>query len=61
VRALYVRSGLLQLDAGKQRFGNFTELNVWLGQRCRALWDEVRHSEYMQFSMAEILEHEQPI
>lgn len=47
------------LDAGKQRFGNFTEFNVWLGERCRALWDEVRHPEYTQFSVAEMLEHEQ--
>lgn len=33
------------MDAGKERFGSFTELNAWLGQRCRALWDEVRHPE----------------
>jgi len=24
------------IDAGKQRFGSFTELNAWLGARCRA-------------------------
>ena len=47
------------LDAGKERFGNFTELNAWLGQRCRALWAEVRHPEYESFSVAEVLEHEQ--
>ena len=47
------------LDAAKERFGNFTELNAWLGQRCRALWEEVRHPEYAQFSVAEVLEHEQ--
>jgi transposase len=47
------------LDAGNQRFGSFIELNTWLGQRCRALWDEVRHPEYEQFSVAEVLEHEQ--
>jgi len=46
------------VDAGKQRFGSFTELNAWLGQRCRALWDEVRHPEHDQFSVAEMLEHE---
>jgi len=37
------------IDAGKQRFGSFTELNAWLGQRCRALWDEIRHPEHEQF------------
>jgi transposase len=26
------------LDAQNQRFGSFTELNVWLGERCRSLW-----------------------
>jgi len=46
------------IDAGKQRFGSFTELNAWLSQRCRSLWDEVRHPEHEQFSVAEMLEHE---
>jgi hypothetical protein len=45
------------IDAAKQRFGSFTELNAWLGQRCRALWDEIRHPEHEQFSVAEMLEH----
>ena len=47
------------MDARNQRFGSFIELNAWLGQRCRALWDEVRHPEYAQFSVADVLEHEQ--
>jgi transposase len=48
------------IDAAKQRFGSFVELNAWLGDRCRALWDEVRHPEHGQFSVAEMLEHERP-
>jgi len=48
------------IEAGQQRFGSFVELNAWLGQRCRALWDEVRHPEHEQFSVAEMLEHERP-
>ncbi|NTV97187.1 MAG: IS21 family transposase [Thiobacillus sp.] len=48
------------IDAGKQRFGSFAELNAWLGNRCRALWDEIRHPDHDQFSVAEMLEHEQP-
>ena len=36
-----------------ERFSNFTELNAWLGTRCRALWAEVRHPEYEQFGVAE--------
>jgi transposase len=31
------------IDAGKQRFGSFVELNAWLGERCRLLWEELRH------------------
>ena len=46
------------IDAAKIKFGSFTELNAWLAQRCRALWDEVRHPEHTQFSVAEMLEHE---
>jgi transposase len=46
------------IDAAKQRFGNFDELNAWLGVRCRGLWSEVRHPEHSQFSVAEVLEHE---
>ena len=48
------------IDAGKLRFGSFTELNAWLGMRCRALWSELRHPEHGQFSVAEMLEHELP-
>jgi hypothetical protein len=46
-------------DAGQLRFGSFVELNAWLGERCRDLWSELRHPEHSQFSVAELLEHEQ--
>ena len=46
------------IDAATQRFASFAELNAWLGARCRALWEEVRHPEHEQFSVAEMLEHE---
>jgi transposase len=45
-------------EASRQRFGSLVELNVWLAERCRALWEELRHPEHGQFSVAEILEHE---
>ena len=48
------------IEAGNQRFGSFAQLNAWLGARCRALWEEVRHPEHSQFSVAEMLEHERP-
>ncbi len=46
------------IEAGTQRFGSFEQLNAWLGARCKALWEEVRHPEHKQFCLAEMLEHE---
>lgn len=46
------------LEAQNQRFGSFEELNAWLGERCRALWGELRHPEYKELSVAEMLEQE---
>jgi transposase len=48
------------IEANKVKFGSFTELNAWLGDRCRALWDDVRHPEHDQFSVAEMLDNERP-
>jgi transposase len=48
------------IEAARRRFVSFAELNAWLGERCRALWSEVRHPEHSQFSVAEMLEHERP-
>ena len=47
-------------DAARERFGSFTELNLWLLATCRALWDEHRHPEHSDFTIADMLEHEQP-
>ncbi len=47
-------------EAAKERFGSFTELNLWLLARCRTLWHELRHTEYGELTIAEMLEHEQP-
>jgi transposase len=46
------------IDAQTRKWSNFEELNAWLGTRCRALWSEIRHPEYRQFSVAEVLEQE---
>ena len=46
------------LEAQNQRFGSFAELNAWLGERCRALWNELHHPEYKELSVAEMLEQE---
>lgn len=47
-------------DAGKEKFSSFAELNLWLLAKCRSLWHELRHTEYGDLTLAEMLEHEQP-
>ena len=46
------------LDAQKLKWSSFDELNAWLGQRCRDCWSELRHPEFSQFSVLEMLEQE---
>ena len=46
------------IEAGTRRFGSFAELNVWLGERCRAVWADTQHAQHKQFSVAEMLELE---
>jgi transposase len=47
-------------DAAQECFGSYAELNVWLLARCRTLWQELRHPEFDDLNLAEMLEHEQP-
>lgn len=47
-------------EAAKERFSSFAELNIWLLDRCRTLWQELRHGEFDGLTIAEMLEHEQP-
>ena len=47
-------------DAAKEQFGSFAELNAWLLARCKSLWQELRHPEFDDLTIAEMLEHEQP-
>jgi transposase len=46
------------IEAQSRKWSSFEELNTWLGERCRALWGEIRHPEYKQFSVAEVLAQE---
>ena len=46
------------IDAQTRKWSSFEELNAWLGERCRSLWSEIRHPEYKQFSVQEMLEQE---
>ena len=47
------------MDAKQQRFSSFNELSIWLEARCRALWSEVQHPEYVGITVADVLEQEQ--
>ena len=46
------------IDAQTLQFASFAALNAWLGERCRALWTQLRHPEHTQFSVADMLEQE---
>ena len=46
------------LDAQNCKFHTFEELNAWLGQRCRALRDELLHPQYNGLTVADVLELE---
>jgi transposase len=46
------------IAARKMKFANFIDLNAWLSERCRALWQEVKHPEHTSLSVAEMLEQE---
>jgi transposase len=46
------------LEASQRRWGSLVELNTWLAQRCRELWQELRHPEHRDFSVAEMHERE---
>jgi transposase len=47
-------------QAGSLRFASLVELNDWLLARCQALWQELRHPEYGEATLAEMLEQERP-
>ena len=46
------------IEAQTRQWHTFEQLNAWLGERCRALWAEIRHPEYKHFSVLEMLEQE---
>jgi transposase len=46
------------IEARGQRFGSFAELNAWLASRCRSLWEQVKHPDYRDLSVADVFEQE---
>ena len=49
---------LIWTEAQHRKFSSFAELNAWLADCCRTLWDELRHPEHGRFNLAEVLEQE---
>jgi transposase len=42
----------------EQRWADTEEINAWLAERCRASWDEMRHPQWPDRTVAEVLEDE---
>ncbi len=47
-------------NSAPQHFSGLDGLNAWLEQRCRTLWQELRHPEQRQRAIAEVLQDELP-
>ena len=46
-------------EAGERRWSDMAELNRWLGERCKASWEEMRHPQWTELTLAEVLQDEQ--
>lgn len=47
-------------EALERRWASLQELNEWLGDSCRRTWQETKHPEWQQFTVADVLHEEQP-
>lgn len=43
------------IEARERKFGSFTELNAWLGERCKSIWADTPHPHHKHSSIAEVL------
>ena len=46
-------------EATERRWASLEELNDWLAARCRAAWEEMRHPQWPELTLAELLQDEQ--
>lgn len=46
-------------EATERRWTSLEELNAWLAQRSRATWQEMRHPQWPELTIAELLQDEQ--
>ena len=44
----------------QRHWNSLAELNVWLAQECRAAQQDMRHPDWPDMTLLEVLEHEQP-
>lgn len=45
-------------EALERRWGTLAELNRWLAERCRSAWQEMRHPQWSELTVAECLQDE---
>ncbi len=45
--------------AGERRWANLEELNAWVGEQCRAAWQDMAHPDWPALTIAELLQDEQ--
>ncbi len=45
-------------EAAERRWATLAELNGWLASRCRSAWEEMRHPQWSQLTLAECLQDE---
>ena len=45
--------------ASERRWGSLDELNVWVGEQCRAAWQHMANPEWPALTLAELLQDEQ--
>lgn len=46
-------------EAAERRWPDLQTLNQWLGERCRAAWEDMRHPQWPGLTLAEVLQDEQ--
>jgi transposase len=47
-------------EAIRQRWESLDVLNIWLGERCKAAWQELRHPQWPELTVADVLQEERP-
>lgn len=46
-------------EAGERRWSSLDELNTWVSERCRVAWETMRHPQWPELTVAEVLQDEQ--